>query len=182
MAMTLFDEFKQQIPSNEALCHTAATTMLKGVDAKTIKTNFSSYIDKLNSQVYREYLDAQARTGQAILQNRVRRDLSGLYSELDSFYMSIFQSRKSRAGSAFEFIIKELFIRLDYPFSEQVNVEGAKPDFVLPSEAYFRERPLDSIIFTAKRTLRERWRQVVTEADKGYGFFLKSALKHYIFV
>ena len=42
----------------------------------------------------------------------------------------------------------------------------------MPSEEFFRTNPLDSIIFTAKRTLRERWRQVVTEANKGYGFFL----------
>ena len=31
---------------------------------------------------------------------------------------------------------------------------------------------MDCIIFTAKRTLRERWRQIVTEGTKAYGFFL----------
>jgi hypothetical protein len=30
----------------------------------------------------------------------------------------------------------------------------------------------DAIIFTAKRTLRERWRQIVTEGAKELGFFL----------
>jgi len=30
----------------------------------------------------------------------------------------------------------------------------------------------DAIVFTAKRTLRERWRQIVTEGAKGLGFFL----------
>ena len=70
--------------------------------------------------------------------------------------MSIFQSRKSRAGKAFEYTIRELFSRLSYPFSEQVKIDGAKPDFVMPSENYFIRKPLDSIIFTAKRTLRER--------------------------
>ena len=73
---------------------------------------------------------------------------------------------------AFEYIIRTLFKRLDYPFSEQVEIDGAKPDFVMPSKDYLDERPLDCIIFTAKRTLRERWRQVVTEANKGYAFFL----------
>jgi hypothetical protein len=31
---------------------------------------------------------------------------------------------------------------------------------------------MDCIIFTIKRTLRERWRQIVTEGTRGLGFFL----------
>ncbi|MDO8302248.1 MAG: type II restriction endonuclease [Sedimentisphaerales bacterium] len=31
---------------------------------------------------------------------------------------------------------------------------------------------MDCIIFTAKRTIRERWRQIVTEGTRGLGFFL----------
>lgn len=31
---------------------------------------------------------------------------------------------------------------------------------------------MDCIIFTVKRTLRERWRQIVTEGTRGLGFFL----------
>lgn len=31
---------------------------------------------------------------------------------------------------------------------------------------------MDCIIFTAKRTLRERWRQIVTEGTRGLGFYL----------
>jgi hypothetical protein len=31
---------------------------------------------------------------------------------------------------------------------------------------------MDCIIFTVKRTLRERWRQIVTEGTRGYLFFL----------
>ena len=31
---------------------------------------------------------------------------------------------------------------------------------------------MDCIVFTAKRTLRERWRQIVTEGTRGLGFFL----------
>ena len=31
---------------------------------------------------------------------------------------------------------------------------------------------MDVVIFTVKRTLRERWRQIVTEGTRGLGFFL----------
>lgn len=33
---------------------------------------------------------------------------------------------------------------------------------------------MDCIIFTAKRTLRERWRQIVTEGTRGLGFYLST--------
>jgi hypothetical protein len=54
---------------------------------------------------------------------------------------------------------------------EQVLING-KPDFIMPSYDHFKENPIDCIIFTAKRTLRERWRQIVTEGTRGLGFFL----------
>jgi len=47
-----------------------------------------------------------------------------------------------------------------------------EPDFSLPSIEHFRNDPPDCIIFTVKRTLRERWRQIVTEGTRGLGFFL----------
>jgi len=72
---------------------------------------------------------------------------------------------------AFDGSIRALFKYLGYPFSEQKAING-KPDFVLPSESHFRENPTDCIIFTVKRTLRERWRQIVTEGSRGLLFFL----------
>lgn len=155
-----------------SLCSAAANVVLKGRDEKFIKNNFSALIDQMQAEIYNQYLKAQNRAGQAAIDSRIKTQGTVPFEELDKFFMSIFQSRKSRAGKAFEYIIKELFTNLSYPFAEQVDVDGAKPDFLMPSEEYYRTRPLDSIIFTAKRTLRERWRQVVTEANKGYGFFL----------
>lgn len=93
------------------------------------------------------------------------------FDELNRFFLSLAQSRKARAGGAFEAIIRKLFTALEYPFDEQIVING-KPDFLLPGEAHYRKHPSDCIIFTAKRTLRERWRQIVTEGTRGLGFFL----------
>jgi hypothetical protein len=58
-------------------------------------------------------------------------------------------------------------------FTAQPIIDGnSQPDFVLPSIEYFRRNPPDAIIFTVKKTLRERWRQIVTEGTWGLGFFL----------
>lgn len=168
----MFDKFKSGIPTNEKLCVSAAEKILFGKTEPEIKRNFSKLFDLMQEEIYQRYLEAEKTSGQFVVNEEIATYGGVDFSELNSFFLSISQSRKSRAGSAFEYIIKELFSRLSYPFSSQVNIDGAKPDFVMPSEAYFREKPLDSIIFTAKRTLRERWRQVVTEANKGYGFYL----------
>jgi hypothetical protein len=170
--MKMFLQFKQGMPTNEKLCNDAVQSILENKDKTYIKENFSALIDEVNQQIYANYLSAQSAIGNPLIAEKIASTKEKLFEEFDSFFMSIFQSRKSRAGEAFEHMIRSLFKSLDYPFSEQINIDGAKPDFILPSADYFRQRPLECIIFTAKRTLRERWRQVVTEANKGYGFFL----------
>lgn len=94
-----------------------------------------------------------------------------MFTDLDRFYLSLTQSRKVRAGSAFEIVLKTLFKTLGYPFDEQQVING-KPDFLMPSRNHYDKNPMDCIIFTAKRTLRERWRQIVTEGMRGLGFYL----------
>jgi hypothetical protein len=170
--LKLFDAFKDNMPDNSILCSNAAKIVLSDYNEDDIKKNFSTLVSKMQDEIYQQYLYAQKAAGQKVFDNIIFEVGTVNFEEVDSFMMSIFQSRKSRAGKAFEFTIKEMFSRLSYPFAEQVNVNGATPDFIMPSEEYFRKRPLDSIIFTAKRTLRERWRQVVTEANQGYSFFL----------
>ena len=56
-------------------------------------------------------------------------------------------------------------------FSEQPVING-KPDFLLPSAGHYQENATDCILFTVKRTLRERWRQVTTEGTRGNTYFL----------
>jgi len=170
--MTLFEEFKKHVPDNDVLCKQAADVVLAEKDTQEIKENFSQLFERMQEEIYRQYLLAQENSGQKVINNKIAEDGGIYFTDIDKLFMSIFQSRKSRAGKAFEYIIKEMFTRLSFPFSEQIVIDGAKPDFVMPSGDFFKEKPLDSILFTAKRTLRERWRQVVTEANKGYGYFL----------
>lgn len=99
-------------------------------------------------------------------------DVLGQYFyALDRFFLGLTQGRRPRAGKAFEMLIRELFVRLKYPFSAQPIING-QPDFILPSIEYFQKNPPGAIIFTIKRTLRERWRQIVTEGTRGLGFYL----------
>ncbi|MGB8769827.1 MAG: type II restriction endonuclease [Candidatus Korobacteraceae bacterium] len=103
--------------------------------------------------------------------NDLVRVLGENFYALDRFFLGLTQGRRPRAGAAFELVIRRLFVALNYPFSPQPIING-QPDFILPSVEYFRRNPMDAIIFTVKRTLRERWRQIVTEGTRGMGFFL----------
>ena len=61
---------------------------------------------------------------------------------------------------------------LGIPIPHSRTSARARPDYVLPSLEWYREYASDCIILTCKRTLRERWRQIVTEGATGQSFFL----------
>jgi hypothetical protein len=150
-----------------------------------IKINFDDLVHEIQGKTYSLYLEKEREFGKKVLRllvEKIKNDgvasfetfeekIGDYFNDLDAFYMSLAQSRKSRAGKAFENIIKFLFSSLKYPFDVQQVING-KPDFLLPSRRHYDQQAMDCIIFTAKRTLRERWRQIVTEGTRGLGFYL----------
>ncbi len=172
--MGLFQRFSELIVSNSEVCRIATERIFKKYDLKPadFPKKFSSLVDAIGREAYAFYLQEEEKSGEKVLEEFFRTNkTSGIFKAMDRFYLSIAQSRKSRAGKAFEEIIKALFRKCKYPFDEQKVING-KPDFLMPSEKYFRKNGPDCIIFTAKRTLRERWRQIATEGVKGLRFFL----------
>lgn len=151
-----------------------------------IKLNFDDLPDATHDEIYKIYLKYEQAYGEKVFTlfikhlvyskqitslSQTGKVLGENFKLFDSFFLSLAQSRKARAGKSFEAIHNALFKKLDYPFDEQKIING-KPDFIMPSYLHFRQNPLDCIIFTAKRTLRERWRQIVTEGTRGLGFYL----------
>lgn len=90
---------------------------------------------------------------------------------LDKVFLGLTQGRRPRAGKAFEHVIKVLFTALGYPYDPQPIING-QPDFLMPGIAHYRRHPTDCIVFTVKRSLRERWRQITTEGAHGFRMFL----------
>lgn len=84
--------------------------------------------------------------------------------------MSAFQRRKSRAGTAFENQLSMLFDGRGIRYSAQAYTEGkSKPDFIFPSIEDYRDPEFPTARLTmlgAKTTIKERWRQVLDEADR----------------
>ncbi len=83
---------------------------------------------------------------------------------------SILNRRKSRAGKSLEHHLSEAFNLWEIPYSAQpVTEQNKKPDFIFPSIEYYYNASKDDntlIFLGAKTTCKDRWRQVVNEADK----------------
>lgn len=83
---------------------------------------------------------------------------------------TILNRRKSRAGKSLEHHLAEIFNLWDLSFSSQAVTESnKKPDFIFPNiESYFSESfGSNKLVFLgAKTTCKDRWRQIVSEADK----------------
>lgn len=87
---------------------------------------------------------------------------------------TILQSRKSRSGNSLEFHAREIFIeeglRSDDAFSHRPVIEdGKRPDFIFPSKAAYEDAQFPASrlrMLAAKTTCKDRWRQVINEADR----------------
>ena len=87
---------------------------------------------------------------------------------------SILQRRKARSGRSLELHTREIFIeeglQKNKQFAHGVESEpGRKPDFLFPSQASYRNLDYPSHrlrMLAVKTTCRDRWRQVLNEADR----------------
>lgn len=94
-----------------------------------------------------------------------------LNNRLDAYQInSIMNRRKSRAGKSLENQLSFLFRENSLSFTSQgITEERKKPDFIFPSIADYHNPSFPStklISLAAKTTCKDRWRQVITEADR----------------
>lgn len=91
-------------------------------------------------------------------------------NELMGFANSVLNRRKSRAGKSLEHHLSAIFTANKLVFEEQAVTENNKrPDFLFPNgECYHNfEFPADNLtVLGAKTTCKDRWRQVINEADR----------------
>lgn len=91
-------------------------------------------------------------------------------NDLMDFANTVLNRRKSRAGKSLEHHLSAIFTANSLVFEEQkITENNKKPDFLFPnSECYHNfEFPADDLtILGAKTTCKDRWRQVINEADR----------------
>lgn len=83
---------------------------------------------------------------------------------------SILNRRKSRAGKSLEHHLSAAFDICEVFYTAQATTEyNKKPDFIFPSEeVYFKEQSGSNKLtfLAAKTTCKDRWRQIINEADR----------------
>jgi len=126
---------------------------------------------RVNSDLLWQVMGSDLPPSKHLTKSQLKLLVKGKFNELRDFYKSISQSRASRAGGSFQNHIAYILDTLNYPFEAQKIING-KPDFILPNVALYHKTPGECILVTAKRTLRERWRQIITEGFRSPQYFL----------
>lgn len=82
---------------------------------------------------------------------------------------SVMNRRKSRAGQGLENHLEQLFIERKIPYTRTPCTEGkSKPDFIFPGITEYKDPSFEAAklhMLGAKTSCKDRWRQVLTEAD-----------------
>ncbi|QCV55273.1 type II restriction endonuclease [Thermoactinomyces vulgaris] len=90
--------------------------------------------------------------------------------QLISFANTLLNRRKSRAGKSLEHHIDYILRQYKIPFDHPGKTEGNKrPDFIFPSNDAYANIMFDEKKLTflgAKTTCKDRWRQILNEADR----------------
>ncbi len=88
---------------------------------------------------------------------------------------SVTNSRRSRAGTAFEEIVHSIMSAYNYPYDDQSALGkklfetkglGKKVDGILPGMDAYDTNRSKCLVVTMKTTLRERWQEVVEELNR----------------
>ncbi len=119
------------------------------------------------------YTDQEYRLFRLIEYSYYRDTIGQGFRDMDDFVEvanQVLNRRKSRAGKSLEHHIAAIFDANRIKYEEQVRTEGNKrPDFIFPSGIAYHNPlyPTDRLISLAsKTTCKDRWRQVINEADR----------------
>lgn len=144
---------------------------------------FSSYarstLPKLNPRDGQDYVLMAWMEREEILFRTLEKHLigerlsKGFDDDVDgflSFSLSVQNRRKSRAGLALENHLEFLFQGCGVRYARTPTTENkAKPDFIFPGADEYHDSGFDETLLTmlgVKSSCKDRWRQVLTEADR----------------
>ncbi|CAN7805673.1 type II restriction endonuclease [Paraburkholderia hospita] len=87
-----------------------------------------------------------------------------------AFSLSVQNRRKSRVGLALENHLEVLFVENGVRYARTAATENkSKPDFLFPGVEQYHDATFDAVRLTmlgVKSTCKDRWRQVLAEADR----------------
>ena len=169
----LFDKYVNSLtvefPSTTNVSETARTLYEK-VKGRQLQTDKDVFDDPDGELL--KWLDAEFNLFKTLENNRYKPFIQQPLNSVDELIKvsnTILNRRKSRAGKSLENQLIEMFTLHNLSFTHQPTTEGnKKPDFIFPGDTYyFNDEYKDNLVFlAAKTTCKDRWRQILNEADR----------------
>lgn len=135
--------------------------------------NHQEYIITNPDKKLLDWTDAEYRLFRALESSRYGEVITKGFDSVESFVSianQVLNRRKSRAGKSLEHHLAALFDGNGLQYEEQAVTEGNKrPDFIFPSQIAYHDMtfPTDKLIsLAAKTTCKDRWRQIINEANR----------------
>jgi hypothetical protein len=161
----MLKKFDGKFPTTKEFS-TFARSTLKGIssleDPDLTLQNWMEQEEKLFKTLEKHFLHNKIKA----LQSKKEIDPD----EYMQLMMSFQQRRKSRAGNALENHLEQVFIEHSISYDRtKVTERKLKPDFIFPSIAYYHQAEKNDSTLTmlaAKTTCKDRWRQILNEAEK----------------
>ncbi|MBO4438425.1 MAG: restriction endonuclease [Spirochaetaceae bacterium] len=157
---------KVDFPSSEEMSLTAQSI-------QNTVYNHNEYIQTNPDKKLLDWTAVEYNLFRAVEHARYGEKITKGFKDVDAFIEmanQVLNRRKSRAGKSLEHHLTTLFNGNNLQFTAQAVTEGNKrPDFIFPSEKSYHDMtfPTDKLIsLAAKTTCKDRWRQVLNEADR----------------
>lgn len=135
--------------------------------------NHSEYVRTNPDRKIIDWTNMEYSLFRAIEHARYGETISRGFASVEEFVSManmVLNRRKSRAGKSLEHHLAAIFDGNGIQYSAQAVTEGnKKPDFLFPSQIAYRDMtfPTDKLIsLAAKTTCKDRWRQILNEADR----------------
>ena len=105
-----------------------------------------------------------------LISDRLSKGFAGDVDSFIAFSLSVQNRRKSRAGYALENHLEAIFMECNIRYSRTAITENNnKPDFLFPGIKEYHDLKFNDLKLTmlgVKSTCKDRWRQVLSEADR----------------
>lgn len=165
-----FDNFIASLdvdfPASDAMSYAARTIQDK-------LYNHAEYALTNPDKKLLDWTDMEYKLFRSIEYARYGSIITNGFSSVEEFINTanaVLNRRKSRAGKSLEHHLSAIFSKNRLEYTAQAVTEGRKkPDFIFPSQAAYHDLsyPTDRLIsLAAKTTCKDRWRQVINEADR----------------
>ncbi len=136
-------------------------------------TNKNDMIISNPDKILVEWTDTEYKLFRYLEYARYMNVISKGFDNVDTFVSlanQVLNRRKSRAGKSLEHHLAAIFDGNGIRYSAQaVTEKNKKPDFIFPSQTAYHDITFSEdrlITLAAKTTCKDRWRQILNEADR----------------